>query len=95
MIANCQSPIANSDWQTESAFGSRKCLETRRRGQGAECPDRFITKKRLIARRFFFGITPAPQYSVKLTTQSTSVKPTNHFQCRTANVQGPRLSNGL
>jgi hypothetical protein len=60
-------PIANFRFSLEvptaNQIGNRQLaianyLWTRRRGQGAECPDRFITKKRLIARRFFFGITP-------------------------------------
>jgi len=50
--------------------------ETPKRGQGAEYPDRLITKKRLILFVKFFGSNASPQYSLNLTTNDTSVKPT-------------------
>jgi hypothetical protein len=54
---------------------SKNYLKTPRRGQSAECPDRLITKKAADFSSNFFGITPAPQYSLNLTTKSASVKP--------------------
>jgi hypothetical protein len=37
----------------QSEISNPQCLETPRRGQSAESPDRFIVKKRLFSRRFF------------------------------------------
>ena len=57
-----------------SALGSKQRPNRRIRGQSAPCPDRF---KRAIAfaSRIFPGVTPALQYSPKLTTQELKVKP--------------------
>jgi len=48
-IQNQQQQFSNP----QSEISNPQCLETPRRGQSAESPDRFIVKKRLISRRFF------------------------------------------
>jgi len=52
-IVDCLLPISATMFQIGNRYLAIGNVQTRRRGQGAECPDRFITKKRLIARRFF------------------------------------------
>jgi hypothetical protein len=50
-------------------------LKTPKRGQSAQCPDRLVTQKRRIFPSNFLGVTPAPQYSLKVATNDSSVKP--------------------
>src|SRR6185503_1900799 len=92
-FSECGSRIAESKNLTrfqirKSEINNPRYLKTPRRGQSAESPDRFIVKKRLISRRFCFGITPAPQYSLNLTTKSPSVKPPQ--QSPKSQVQCPK-----
>ncbi len=55
---------------------NRQYVETPKRGQSAQCPDRLITKKAADSSSIFLGVTPAPQYSLNLTTNNLPVKPT-------------------
>jgi hypothetical protein len=50
-LRNPKTTGAISDPQSE--ISDPQCLGTPRRGQSAECPDRLITKKRMISCRFF------------------------------------------
>jgi hypothetical protein len=47
--------------------------ETPNRGQSALCPDRLFTKSGSSS-SIFLGVTPAPQYSLNLATNNSSVK---------------------
>src|SRR5258705_1463068 len=53
---------------------SKVILETPKRGQSIECPDRLFRKKRLFLQSNFLGVTPAPQYSLNLTSNNVTVK---------------------
>src|SRR5258708_11421984 len=53
---------------------SKFTLKTPKRGQSAQSPDRLFRKKRLFLQSNFLGVTPAPQYSLKLTSNNVTVK---------------------
>jgi len=57
----------------ENSIDNRKSeigniLETPKSGQGAKCPDRFLAKSGYFLSSNLLGVTPAPQYSLNLTT---------------------------
>jgi lauroyl/myristoyl acyltransferase len=54
----------------------KKALKTRKRGQGARCPDRIITKSGYVFVKFFGSNASALQYSLNLTSNKLTVKPT-------------------
>jgi len=52
-VSDCGIQKDKRQFNPQSKIGIPQCMKTRRRGQGAQCPDRFITKKRLICRSSF------------------------------------------
>jgi lauroyl/myristoyl acyltransferase len=68
-----------SGWRSSAGkrqLGVKNALETPKRGQGAQCPDRIITKSGYVFVKFFGSNASALQYSLNLTSNKLSVKPT-------------------